>query len=135
MEEKYKPFRLFDVMAAAAPDYFVHLGDTVYADIPGGKFSPIAGALPAQAFTHPGDRPLQAFPGAVRHQRDLGRPWIENDAHGGLPQLAVAEQVFRRVLAPCDSAANRGSIVRFRSHPKWISSSSTRGASQRTGDD
>jgi len=33
MDESYQPFKLFDVIDAKQPDFFLHLGDTVYADV------------------------------------------------------------------------------------------------------
>ena len=34
MEAAYQPFKLFDRIAEKAPDFFIHLGDTIYADHP-----------------------------------------------------------------------------------------------------
>lgn len=39
----YKPFRLFDTMLARRPEFFINLGDTIYADHP--KRGPFAGSL------------------------------------------------------------------------------------------
>ena len=107
MEEKYKPFRLFDVMAAAAPDYFVHLGDTVYADIPKREFSPTLTHYRRKHSRIRADRPLQAFLAQCATSAIWDDHEIENDAHGGLPQLAVAEQVFREYW-PCATAQRTG---------------------------
>lgn len=104
MEEKYKPFRIFDVMAAAQPDYFVHLGDTVYADIPRREFTPTLSHYRRKHANIRADRPLQAFMLQCATYAIWDDHEIENDAHGGLPQLAVAEQVFREYW-PCVSAS------------------------------
>jgi alkaline phosphatase D len=107
MEEKYKPFRIFDVMAAAKPDYFVHLGDTVYADIPKREFSPTQSHYRMKHARIRADRPLQAFMAQCATYAIWDDHEIENDAHGGLPQLAVAEQVFREYW-PCASVEKTG---------------------------
>ena len=40
-DETYQPFKLFDVINDRQPDFFMHLGDTIYADIPARKpFAP-----------------------------------------------------------------------------------------------
>ena len=107
MQETYKPFRMFDVMAAAKPDYFVHLGDTVYADSPRRDFSPTQRHYRDKHARIRSDRPLQAF----MSQRANFAIWddheIENDAHGGLPQLPIAEAVFREYW-PCASVEKTG---------------------------
>ncbi len=102
MQETYKPFRIFDVMQAAKPDFFVHLGDTVYADSPKREFTPTTRHYRVKHARIRADRPLQAF----MSQRANFAIWddheIENDAHGGSPQLPVAEAVFREYW-PCAS--------------------------------
>ena len=107
MQETYKPFRIFDVMEAAKPDFFVHLGDTVYADSPKRDFSPTTRHYRMKHARIRADRPLQAF----MSQRANFAIWddheIENDAHGGLPQLPVAEAVFREYW-PCASVETTG---------------------------
>ena len=107
MEERYKPFRIFDVMESAKPDFFVHLGDTVYADIPRRDFSPTQRHYRSKHARIRADRPLQAF----LSQRANFVIWddheIENDAHGGLPQLPIAEAVFREYW-PCASVETTG---------------------------
>ena len=107
MEEKYKPFRIFDVIAAARPDYFVHLGDTVYADIPKRDFSPTLAHYRRKHASIRADRPLQNFMSQCATYAIWDDHEIENDAHGGLPQLPVAEQVFREYW-PCASVEKTG---------------------------
>lgn len=107
MQETYKPFRIFDVMETAKPDFFVHLGDTVYADSPKRDFTPTTRHYRMKHARIRADRPLQAF----MSQRANFAIWddheIENDAHGGLPQLPVAEAVFREYW-PCASVESTG---------------------------
>ena len=107
MEEKYKPFRIFDVIAAAKPDYFVHLGDTVYADIPKREFTPTLSHYRRKHANIRADRPLQAFMAQCATYAIWDDHEIENDAHGGLAQLPVAEQVFREYW-PCASVDKTG---------------------------
>ncbi len=101
-EERYKPFRIFDTLAAAKPDFFMHLGDTVYADIPKRDFSP---TLPHYRRKHAAiraDKPLQNFLSQCASYVVWDDHEIQNDAHGSLPFLAEAEQVYREYW-PCVS--------------------------------
>lgn len=107
MEEKYKPFRIFDAMAAAKPDYFVHLGDTCYADHPRRDFVPSVAHYRRKHANVRADRPLQAFMSQCATYAIWDDHEIENDAHGGLAQLPVAEQVFREYW-PCASVEKTG---------------------------
>ncbi len=107
MEEKYKPFRIFELLTAAKPDYFVHLGDTVYADIPKRDFTPTLAHYRRKHANIRADRPLQAFMAQCATYAIWDDHEIENDAHGGLPQLPVAEQVFREYW-PCSSVEKSG---------------------------
>ena len=107
MEEKYKPFRIFDTMLAAKPDYFVHLGDTCYADHPKRDFAPTIAHYRRKHANIRADRPLQAFMAQCATYAIWDDHEIENDAHGGLAQLPVAEQVFREYW-PCASVDKVG---------------------------
>ena len=107
MEEKYKPFRIFDTMVAAKLDYFVHLGDTVYADVPKREFAPTLSHYRRKHANIRADRSLQAFMSQCVIYAIWDDHEIENDAHGGLTQLPVAEQVFREYW-PCASVEKTG---------------------------
>lgn len=107
MEEKYKPFRIFDAMSAAKPDYFVHLGDTCYADHPRRDFSPTLSHYRRKHANIRADRPLQAFLNQCATYAIWDDHEIENDAHGGLAQLPIAEQVFREYW-PCATVEKTG---------------------------
>ncbi len=107
MEEKYRPFRIFDTMAAARPDFFVHLGDTCYADHPKRDFSPTVAHYRRKHANVRADRPLQAFLSQCATFAIWDDHEIENDAHGGLAQLPAAEQVFREYW-PCASVDAAG---------------------------
>ena len=68
---------------AAARDYFDILATRCAPTSRGGSSRPPGAHLPAQALAHPRRPAAVGVSGAVRHQRDLGRHEIENDAHMG----------------------------------------------------
>ena len=107
MEETYKPFRIFDALAVAKPDYFVHLGDTCYADHPKRDFAPTVAHYRRKHANVRADRPLQAFMSQCATYAIWDDHEIENDAHGGLAHLPIAEQVFREYW-PCASVEKTG---------------------------
>jgi alkaline phosphatase D len=107
MEERYRPYRLFDVMAKEAPDYFVHLGDTIYADIPKRDFSPTLKHYRRKHFASRSDSPLQAFAARTVIYATWDDHEIENDANGDHPAQPQAEQAFREYW-PCRAVASRG---------------------------
>jgi phosphodiesterase/alkaline phosphatase D-like protein len=93
-EERYKPFRIFDIIVAQKPDAFLHLGDTVYADVPKRDF---AATIPHYRRKHAAiraDASIQQF----MSQHAMIATWddheIENGAHGGHPAMREAAQVF-----------------------------------------
>lgn len=116
MEERYRPFRLFDVMAAQRPDVFVHLGDTVYADIPKREFSPTLAHYRRKHARIRADLPLQSFLAQCATSAIWDDHEIENDANGSMPQLAVAEQAFREFW-PCDTMQRSGLYRALRLSP------------------
>lgn len=95
MDESYKPFRLFDVIAAREPDFFLHLGDTVYADLPRKQFSPSVSHYRRKHAAIRKDSHLQQF--MMRHTTYA--IWddheTDNSFHGGHPNMGEAMQVFR----------------------------------------
>ena len=107
MEEKYKPFHIFDTIAAAKPDFFVHLGDTCYADHPKRDFAPTVAHYRRKHANIRADRSLQAFMSQCVTYAIWDDHEIENDAHGSLPHMPVAEQVFREYW-PCASVEKTG---------------------------
>ncbi|TAG44769.1 MAG: hypothetical protein EAZ30_16875 [Betaproteobacteria bacterium] len=94
-EERHRPFRLFDVMAKQQPDVFVHLGDTVYADIPKREFEPTLRHYRRKHFAIRSDDALQQFASRTLTYATWDDHEIENDANGGHPALGVAGQAFR----------------------------------------
>jgi alkaline phosphatase D len=95
IEERYKPFRIFDSIAAQKVDAFLHLGDTVYADVPKRDFSPTIAHYRRKHAAIRTDRSLQTFMSNHAMIAIWDDHEIENDANGSHPAIADAEQVFR----------------------------------------
>jgi phosphodiesterase/alkaline phosphatase D-like protein len=106
-EERHRPFRIFDVMAAQNPDVFVHLGDTVYADIPKRDFEPTLRHYRRKHFAIRSDEALQRFAARTVTYATWDDHEIENDTHGGHPAIGVAGQAFREYW-PSQSVSDRG---------------------------
>jgi alkaline phosphatase D len=112
MDEAYKPFRLFDVIGARNPEFFLHLGDTIYADLPRRQFNP---SIPHYRRKHANNRRdshLQQF--LLRHSSYAIWDDHETDdnCHGGHPHMAEGLQVFREYW-PCQPAGPEGLYRRF----------------------
>lgn len=112
MHHDYKPFQLFDEIGKRDPDFFLHMGDTVYADQPRKQFAPSVAFYRRKHTISRQDDALQQF--LARHVTYA--IWddheIENGAHGGHPAMAEALQVFREFW-PCRTAAADGLYRRF----------------------
>ena len=112
VHESYAPFRLFDVIGARDPDFFLHLGDTVYADQPVREFAPSLAHYRRKHAIIRRDPHLQRF--LARHL--TWATWddheIEDDAHAGHRHLLQAMEAFREYW-PCDPVARRGLYRRF----------------------
>jgi alkaline phosphatase D len=92
---RHRPFKLFDLMAEKKPDFFIHLGDTVYADSPRSQFRP---ALDYYRFKHReirGDAHLQQFLAAVPTFTIWDDHEVENDFIGTNPAISLGRQAFR----------------------------------------
>lgn len=100
MEDTYRPFRLFDVMAAQKPDFFLHLGDTVYADHPRREFSPSIRHYRRKHAAIRRDAHLQAFLAAHSTYAIWDDHEIEDNCHGSHPAMREALQVFKEYW-PC----------------------------------
>ncbi|MGH8619596.1 MAG: alkaline phosphatase D family protein [Burkholderiales bacterium] len=107
MEDSYRPFSLFDAIDGKQPDFFLLLGDTVYADHPKKEFSPSVSYYRRKHAAIRKDPHLQRF--LARHVTYA--TWddheIENNSHGGHPHMESALQVYREFW-PCrnvDAAA------------------------------
>lgn len=112
MQEQHQPFRLFDAMGSRDPDFFLLLGDTIYADVPLAQFYPSLRHYRGKHYANRQDRRLQQF--LLRHPTYA--IWddheTENDAHSGHPHMPLARRVFREYW-PCRSVATDGLYRRF----------------------
>jgi alkaline phosphatase D len=61
MEENYQPFKIFDVIDSKQPDFFLHLGDIIYADHPKKSFRPSVSHYRSKHAANRKDRDLQNF--------------------------------------------------------------------------
>lgn len=95
MEERHKPFKIFDVIAAQKPDCFLHLGDTVYADIPKRDFEPTLEHYRRKHAAIRADGSLQKLMASTPFIATWDDHEIENGAHGEHPALPIAERAFR----------------------------------------
>ncbi|MEO8136705.1 MAG: alkaline phosphatase D family protein [Betaproteobacteria bacterium] len=92
---RHRPFRLFDLMLEKKPEFFIHLGDTVYADSPRSQFRP---ALDFYRFKHReirADPHLQQFLARVPTYAIWDDHEVENDFIGTNPSIPPGRQAFR----------------------------------------
>lgn len=95
MEERYRPFRLFDVIDAKQPHFFLHLGDTVYADHPTNQFSPSLSHYRSKHAANRRDGSMQKFLGRYVTYATWDDHEIANGAHAGYEHIDAAYQAFR----------------------------------------
>jgi alkaline phosphatase D len=91
-----KPFRLFDVMLERKPDFFIHLGDTMYADRP--KRGLVAQTLPQYRAKHAevrADPHIQRFMAAVPTFAILDDHEVADNFDRDHPLIEVGRQAFR----------------------------------------
>jgi len=112
MDERYQPFRLFDVIGSRDPAFFVHLGDSIYADLPRARFSPSVPFYRRKHRTNRADSHLQEF--MLRHPTYA--IWddheTDNNCHAGHPHMDEARGVFKEYW-PCRAVASDGLHRRF----------------------
>ncbi len=112
MDEAYRPFRLFDQIGARNPEFFLHLGDTIYADLPRVQFRPSVSHYRRKHANNRGDAHLQQF--LLRHATFA--TWddheTDNNCHAGHPHMGEGRQVFREFW-PCRNVAEDGLYRRF----------------------
>jgi alkaline phosphatase D len=108
MEETYQPFKLFDVIGSKQPDFFLHLGDTVYADRPEQKrFSPSVSHYRDKHAANRKDWHLQNF--LARHVTYA--IWDDHETEDNFnsfhPHIEKSLQVFKEYwpCKPADPAA------------------------------
>jgi alkaline phosphatase D len=113
MEETHQPFKLFDVIDSKRPDFFLHLGDTVYADHPKQKrFSPTVSHYRNKHAANRKDRHLQNF--LARHVTYA--IWDDHETEDNCnslnPHMEKALQVFKEYW-PCKAANPAGLYRQF----------------------
>jgi alkaline phosphatase D len=100
MEESYQPFKLFDVIGSKQPDFFLLLGDTVYADHPPEQFVPSVSHYRNKHAANRKDRHLQTF--LARHVTYA--IWDDHETEDNFnsfhPHIEKALQVFKEYW-PC----------------------------------
>jgi alkaline phosphatase D len=103
MDENFQPFKLFDVIDSKQPDFFLLLGDTVYADYSPETFAPSVSHYRNKHAANRKDRHLQNF--LARHVTYA--IWddheIEDNFNSLNPHMEKALQVFKEYW-PCKAA-------------------------------
>ena len=107
LDEAYKPFRIFDAMAEAKPDFALLLGDTIYADLPKREFSATTPHYRRKYARNRADPSFQKFLSRHTTYTIWDDHEIENDCHGGHPAIALAQRVYREYW-PCESVTPDG---------------------------
>lgn len=100
MEESYGPFKLFDVIDTKQPHFFLHLGDTIYADHPKNQFSPSLSHYRRKHAANRRDASLQKFLGRYVTYATWDDHEIADGAHAGHPDMNVAFQAYKEYW-PC----------------------------------
>jgi len=100
MDESYQPFTLFDVTDGKQPDFFLHLGDTVYADFPRQRFRPSVSHYRTKHAAVRKDRHLQSFLSRYVTYAIWDDHEIEDNANSLNPYMDIALQVYKEYW-PC----------------------------------
>jgi len=110
--EAYQPFRLFDAVRAHSPDFFLFLGDTIYADQGPG---PAAKTLVDYRLKYQGNRKDAAFQRLAR-ETSFYVVWddheIANNANRTHPRLSLARQAFLEYWPIREDGAEEGRLYR-----------------------
>jgi alkaline phosphatase D len=100
MQESYQPFQLFDVIDGKQPDFFLHLGDTIYADVPRREFRPSVSFYRIKHAGNRKDRHLQNFLGRHVTYAIWDDHETDNNCHSLNPYMEQALQVYKEFW-PC----------------------------------
>ncbi|MGH2359378.1 MAG: alkaline phosphatase D family protein [bacterium] len=95
MEAGHQPFKLLDSVVGQRPDFFLHLGDMIYADVPKNRF---VGSLSHYRYKHRENREdkfLQRLLAATPVAAIWDDHEVENDFNSTHPALAEGRQAFR----------------------------------------
>ncbi len=91
----YKPFRLFDTMLARKPEFFINLGDVIYADHPNPKkFHPSLAHYRYKHAENRDDDHMQAFMSAIPTFAIWDDHEVQNNFDSTHPFLPVGRQAF-----------------------------------------
>ncbi|HXK28128.1 MAG TPA: alkaline phosphatase D family protein [Candidatus Binatia bacterium] len=107
MEESYQPFKIFDVIDSKQPDFFLHLGDIIYADHPKKSFRPSVSHYRSKHAANRKDLHLQNFSARYVTYAIWDDHETEDNCNSLNPHMEDALKVFKEYW-PCkavDAAA------------------------------
>ena len=95
MEAGHQPFQLFESVVRRRPDFFLHLGDMIYADVPKDRFVASLGHYRFKHRENRGDRFLQRMLADIPVTAIWDDHEVENDFNSTHDALALGRQAFR----------------------------------------
>jgi alkaline phosphatase D len=95
IEAGHQPFTLFDSVVRRAPEFFVLLGDTVYADVPRARFVPTVDHYRDKHRENREDPHLARLLAATSVRAMWDDHEVHNDFDGTSPYIHEGRQVFR----------------------------------------
>jgi alkaline phosphatase D len=110
MEESYQPFKLFDVIDGKQPDFFLLLGDVIYADHPKTRFFPSVSHYRSKHAANRKDGHLQNFLARYVTYAIWDDHETENNCNSLNPHMREAFQAYKEYW-PCN-AVNSSALYR-----------------------
>jgi alkaline phosphatase D len=95
IEAGHQPFTLFDSVMRHRPDFFFLLGDTMYADVPRGRFTPTLAHYREKHRENRDDRHLARLLAATSVRAMWDDHEVHNDFDGTSPHIFEGRQGFR----------------------------------------
>ena len=95
MDAAHQPFALLDAVAALQPDFFLMLGDTIYADLPREQFAPTLRHYRAKHRENRADVALQRLLASTSVVATWDDHEVENNFDRTHPALAAGLRAFR----------------------------------------
>jgi alkaline phosphatase D len=95
MEAGHQPFTLFDRIAEKEPHFFILLGDTIYADVPKGRFVPSLSGYRYKHRENRSDAHLQRFLASTPVFAMWDDHEVENDFDGSNTLIPEGRRAFR----------------------------------------
>lgn len=95
MEAGHRPYALLDHVTALHPDFFLMVGDTMYADVPKAQFVPALAHYRAKHRENREDGPLQRMLAAMPAAAIWDDHEVVNDVDHTYPALGEGRQAFR----------------------------------------